>query len=99
MGKVKLLLEVVGNLRSLADSLQAVADAVADKDDLLRWAEGELAEKAKLAYAGEGEFCAGEHCRFCKAKAVCRKRAEYNLELARYDFEMCEAAGLPGLVV
>ena len=30
MGKVKLLLEVVGNLRSLADSLQAVADAVAD---------------------------------------------------------------------
>lgn len=27
-------------------------------------------------------------CRFCKAKAVCRKRAEYNLELAKYDFEM-----------
>ena len=41
-----------------------------------------------LAYAGEGEFCAGEHCKFCKAKAVCRKRAEYNLELAKYDFEM-----------
>ena len=30
----------------------------------------------------------GEHCRFCKVKAACRKRAEYNLELARYDFEM-----------
>ena len=30
MGKVKLLLEVVGDLRSLADSLQAVADAVVD---------------------------------------------------------------------
>ena len=30
MGKVKLLLDVIGNLRSLADSLQAVADAVAD---------------------------------------------------------------------
>ena len=58
------------------------------KDDLIRWAEGELKEKAKLAYAGEGEFCAGEHCKFCKAKAVCRKRAEYNLELAKYDFEM-----------
>ena len=27
MGKVKLLLEVIGDLRSLADSLQAVADA------------------------------------------------------------------------
>ena len=28
MGKVKLLLDVIGDLRSLADSLQAVADAV-----------------------------------------------------------------------
>ena len=32
MGKVKLLLDVAGNLRSLADSLQAVADAVAEND-------------------------------------------------------------------
>ena len=31
---------------------------------------------------------AGEHCQFCKAKATCRKRAEYNLELAKYDFEV-----------
>lgn len=34
------------------------------------------------------QYKAGDHCQFCKAKAVCRKRAEYNLELARYDFEM-----------
>ena len=58
------------------------------KDDLYAWAETVLAPTAKLAYEGKGEFCAGEHCRFCKAKAVCRKRAEYNLELARYDFEL-----------
>lgn len=58
------------------------------RDELLRWADEVLAPTAKLAYAGEGEFKAGEHCRFCKAKAVCRKRAEYNLELAKYDFEM-----------
>lgn len=32
MGKVKLLLDVIGDLRSLADSLQAVADAVAEND-------------------------------------------------------------------
>ena len=31
---------------------------------------------------------AGDHCQFCKVKATCRKRAEYNLELAQYDFEM-----------
>ena len=65
-----------------------VSVCVMAKDDLLQWAYNDLMAKAKLAYDGEGEFNAGEHCRFCKAKAVCRKRAEYNLELARYDFEM-----------
>ena len=56
--------------------------------DLLDWAGTVLAPTAKLAYEGKGEFKAGDHCQFCKAKAVCRKRAEYNLELARYDFVM-----------
>lgn len=32
MGKVKLLLDVIDDLRSLADSLQAVADAAAEND-------------------------------------------------------------------
>ena len=57
------------------------------KDALLEWADGELSEKAKLAYDGQGEFHCGEWCRFCKAKAECRERAEANLALARYDFE------------
>ena len=58
------------------------------KDDLLKWADEFLKPTATLAYNGEGEFNAGDHCTFCKAKATCRKRAEYNLELAKYDFEM-----------
>ena len=58
------------------------------KEELYTWAETVLAKAAELAYAGEGEFCAGEHCQFCKAKATCRKRAEYNLEMAKYDFEV-----------
>lgn len=58
------------------------------KEELLQWAADVLIPRAKLAYAGEGEFMAGEHCQFCKVKATCRKRAKYNLELARYDFEM-----------
>ena len=56
--------------------------------DLLRWAENTLKPIAQLAYEGKGDFKAGKHCRFCRAKATCRKRAEYNLELARYDFDM-----------
>ena len=58
------------------------------KEELLDWAENYLAPIAQLAYNGEGEFQAGEHCQFCKVKATCRKRAEYNMELAAYDFEL-----------
>lgn len=57
-----------------------------DKDELLHWAETVLKPTAELAAKGEGEYKAGDHCRFCKIKATCRKRAEYNLKLARYDF-------------
>ena len=56
-------------------------------EELTRWAETELKPKAELAFRGEGEFSAGEHCRFCRARATCRVRAERNLELARVDFK------------
>lgn len=56
-------------------------------EDLLRWAEEVLKPTAELAFKGEGEFCPGDHCTFCKAKAVCRARAEKNLELAKYEFK------------
>lgn len=58
------------------------------KSELIKWAEEVLAPTAQLAIKGEGTYKAGEHCQFCKAKATCRKRAEYNLELAKYDFEV-----------
>ena len=58
------------------------------KKDLLEWADDVLTPTALLAYEGKGEFKAGEHCQFCKVKATCRKRAEHNLELAKYDFAM-----------
>ncbi|MBS4958172.1 MAG: DUF2800 domain-containing protein [Clostridium sp.] len=56
-------------------------------EDILKWAEEYVRPKAELAIKGEGEFCAGNHCRFCRAKAVCRARAEKNLELAQYEFQ------------
>lgn len=63
-----------------------ISVSVMSKDALLEWANGELTEKAALAYEGGGEFACGDWCRFCKAKAVCRKRAEENLKMAQYDF-------------
>lgn len=55
-------------------------------DDLLKWAEEVLKPIAELAFKGEGEFSAGDHCTFCRAKAVCKARAEKNMELAQYEF-------------
>lgn len=64
-----------------------VACSMMEKTDLYEWADTELTEKAHLAYEGQGDFNCGEWCRFCKAKAECRERAEANLDLARYDFQ------------
>ena len=57
------------------------------REALLEWADGELTRQAQLAFEGKGDFCCGEWCRFCKAKAECRERAEANLALARYEFQ------------
>ena len=57
------------------------------KEELLRWARDDLVEKARLAYAGEGEYCAGEWCTFCRASVRCRARAEEKLRLAKEEFK------------
>ena len=64
-----------------------VVCSMMEKTDLYEWADTELTEKAQLAYEGQGSFSCGEWCRFCKAKAECRERAEANLALARYEFQ------------
>ena len=55
-------------------------------EELMDWAHNELKPKAQLAFAGEGEYAPGDACRFCRAKVVCRAHADYNLQLAKYDF-------------
>jgi hypothetical protein len=55
--------------------------------ELLKWGNKTVRPIAKLAFDGKGEFVAGEHCRFCKARYTCRARAEANLELAKYEFQ------------
>ena len=55
-------------------------------DELRAWAENELRPRAQLAYAGEGEYCPGAWCMFCRAAVKCRARAEEKLRLAQYEF-------------
>ena len=63
-----------------------ISTAEVTKEELLGWAEEVLIPAAALAAKGEGDYSAGKHCQFCKIKATCRKRAEYNLQMAQYDF-------------
>jgi hypothetical protein len=53
---------------------------------LLDWANTFVKPKAKKAWAGVGEFLPGDHCQFCKAKAQCRARSDFNNELAKLEF-------------
>jgi len=55
--------------------------------ELREWAETELKPRAEMAFKGEGEFVAGKHCQFCKAKAVCKANADHQLVLAQFDFK------------
>ena len=54
--------------------------------DLLEWAKEVVAPAAKKAMAGEGAPSVGDHCRWCRAKAVCRAQRDHQMEMARYDF-------------
>lgn len=56
--------------------------------ELLEWAENVLRPAAQLAWNGEGDFCPSEYtCKFCRAKAACKARAEKNLEIAKFEFK------------
>lgn len=54
---------------------------------LLAWGNKELRPKAKIAFEGKGEYVAGSHCKFCRARGICKANAVYNLEITKHDFK------------
>lgn len=50
------------------------------------WADEVVRPAAKLALGDHAPTSCGDWCRWCPAKAICRTRAEKQLELAAYDF-------------
>ena len=55
-------------------------------EELRTWGES-IKPTAQKAYTGAGEFCPGEHCRFCRGKAQCKARADQNTALE--EFKNC----------
>lgn len=64
-----------------------ISTFVMSADSLYQWAEEVLIPKSKLAFDGEGDYKAGDWCRFCQAKNICRERASLALQVARCDFK------------
>ncbi len=60
--------------------LDAIWEDTMSLADLLAWGES-IKPVAAQAFAGEGEFNAGEHCRFCRARKTCRARADAHTAL------------------
>lgn len=55
--------------------LDSVSEYELSADALRAWSRS-IQPIAQQAFDGAGEFCAGEWCRFCRAKSQCRARAE-----------------------
>ena len=55
-------------------------------EELLQWGEEVVKPQAELASTGAEIFAAGDWCRFCPAKAICRERAKLKNDLARFEF-------------
>ena len=56
--------------------------------DLMLWANETLRPTARTAFQGLGEYIPGDHCRFCRARAVCQAHAKYQLQVAAREFTL-----------
>lgn len=55
--------------------------------DLIKWGEQTVKPAATKAYSGKGLQKAGDHCKWCKVKAMCATLAAKNVALARHEFK------------
>ena len=70
--------------------LDNISSFIISASELRAWAEEELKPAAKLAFDGKGELNAGEWCRFCAVRNMCKKLYEQQLEIAKYEFRAPE---------
>ena len=68
-----------------------VSEYIISVESLLNWAEHILKPTAQLATGGKVNFRLVEHCRFCKVKATCRKRAELQSDAGTVRFFLMPA--------
>jgi len=65
-----------------------ISTSIVFKESLYQWAEEILKPTAQLAFDGDGEYCCGDWCQFCRAAVKCRARADEKLNLTRFEFAL-----------
>jgi hypothetical protein len=75
------------NLVIIQPRLDHLSEWKISTDDLIEWGEKEVKPKAIKAYQGKGLQKAGDHCKWCKVKAMCATLAAKNVKLAQHDFK------------
>lgn len=67
--------------------LDSISSETLPVDVLVDWGVSVVTPAAALAAEGKGEHKAGEHCRWCRCKNVCRYYAMQQLEIAKLRFK------------
>ena len=66
--------------------LDSITSETVTVEQLLNWADTVVRPAAKLAAEGIGNIKAGDHCRWCRCKHVCRAYAEQRMKVAQFRF-------------
>ncbi len=68
--------------------IQNVSRWEISSEDLYKWSAEVMKPAAELADKGAGEFNPGPWCthNFCKCRNICKERAKYLLDIAKYEF-------------
>lgn len=64
-------------------------------DEITSWGYA-IKPAAEKAFMGFGEYVPGEHCRFCRGKALCKARADVNTAAEEFKDFVPEAEAKPG---
>ena len=75
------------NLVIVQPRLDHLSEWKISTEDLIEWGQKEVKPKAAKAYQGKGVQKAGDHCKWCKVKAMCATLAAVNVKLAQHDFK------------
>ena len=65
-----------------------VSEWALSRSDLEAWGNAVVKPAAAEAMSGNGKFCEGDWCRFCRAKAQCRLRSDTQTALEDFKFAL-----------